>query len=215
MSQAQIQTFASCTQATFPEVLRRFQHTLQLLGCNDQQVLSWVAEITWPGSDNDAYGDIYAAPLHLAPPDAPALECAGIEVSLYTQPAVPSLEELPAWLGLNFLVDSEQLQEDIPAPYTLEAGASIWSILQILAHEFTEVGAYFTNEWQENQVWRAIVEAAGDPWVFDLGIFPRNLAMHFEMVPAGFKGTLTDAGFGFAQLNRWQQLPWDKATNAS
>ncbi|GHO86564.1 hypothetical protein [Dictyobacter formicarum] len=214
MSQAQIQTFASCTQATFPAVLQRFQHALRLLGSNDQQVLSWITDITWPRNDNDAFGDIYAAPLRLAPPAAPTIECAGIEVSLYTQPAIPSLEELPSWIGFNLLIESEQLQEDIPAPYTREAGESIWSILQILARDFTEVGAYFTNEWQENQVWRAIVETAGDPWVFDLGIFPRKLATHFEMVPAGFKGTLTDAGFGFAQLNRWQQLPWEQTANS-
>ncbi|GCE19161.1 hypothetical protein [Dictyobacter kobayashii] len=210
MSQAQIQTFASCTQATFPAVLKRYQHTLKLLGCEDQQVLSWITDIAWPTTDDDAFGDIYAAPVLLAPQDTPTIECSGIEISLYTQPAIPSLEELPSWIGFNLLIESEQLQEDIPAPYSREAGESIWRILQVLAQNFTEVGAYFTNEWQENQVWRTIAEKAGDPWVFDLGIFPRKLAAHFEMVPAGFKGTVTDAGFGFAQLNRWQQLPWDK-----
>jgi hypothetical protein len=98
--------------------------------------------------------------------------------------------------------------------FSAAAGYTIWNILQGLAYTFTEIGAYFTDEWQENQAWRVIAEAAGDPWMFDLGIFPRKLAARFEMIPAGFKGTVVEAGFGFAQINRWQALPWEVAAKA-
>lgn len=210
MSQAQIQTYASCVQATYPDVIRRYRDVLVKLGCTDQNVLDWVTEITWPRSDNDGFGDIYAAPVHLAPAENIELECSGIEVSLYTQPAIPSLEELPSWVGFNLLVDTELMQAHTSFPYSPEAGKTIWHILQELALAFPEIGAYFTDEWQENQAWRVIAERAGDPWVFDLGVFPRKLAGHFEMVPSGFKGTVVDAGFGFIQTNRWQSLPWEE-----
>lgn len=210
MSQAQIQTYASCSQETFPAVLQRYRQVLQLVGCDDHNVLDWFSAISWPTHDDDPFGDIYAAPVLLSPPGAPALECSGIEISLYTQPAIPSLEELPSWIGFNLLIETEQLQEgDRIEPYSIEAGQSIWAILKGLAREFTEVGTYFTDEWQENQAWRVIVEEAGDPWIFYLGIFPRTLAEHFERIPAGYRGTLVNAGFGFAQLNRWQKLPWE------
>jgi hypothetical protein len=80
-----------------------------------------------------------------------------------------------------------------------------------LAATFREVGIYFTDEWQDNRSWRAVVEDAGDPWLFDLAIFPRELAEHFKMVPAGFQGTVVERGFGFAQSNRWETLPWLEA----
>ena len=215
MSQAQIQTYASCSQETFPAVLKRYRQVLQSVGCDDQNVLDWVSSISWPRNDDDPFGDIYAAPVLLSPPGAPALECAGIEISLYTQPAIPSLEDLPSWIGFNLLIDTEQLQEGASIePYPLELGQSIWEILQVLAHEFKEVGTYFTDEWQENLAWRVIVEEAGDPWIFYLGIFPRTLAEHFERIPSGYRGTLVDAGFGFAQLNRWQKIPWETDTTS-
>ncbi|GCE26804.1 hypothetical protein KDA_22880 [Dictyobacter alpinus] len=216
MSQAQIQTYASCNQETFLATLQRYRQALELLGCKDQNVLDWINAISWPENDDDPFGDIYAAPVLLTPPGAPALECSGIEISLYTQPAVPSLEDLPPWIGFNLLVETEQLHEDENniEPYSSEVGQSIWQILQVLAHEFTEVGAYFTDEWQENQSWRVIIENAGDPWIFYLGIFPRRLAEHFERIPSGYLGTLVDAGFGFAQINRWQTIPWETTAPA-
>jgi hypothetical protein len=214
MAQAQIQTYASCIRETFPDALQRFRNTLMHLGCTDQQVLDWITTISWPASDDDNFGDIYAAPVAIVPAGTAGLECSGIEISLYTQPAIPSLVELPSWIGFNLLLDTDQLTTDMPMHFSAAAGYTIWNILQGLAHTFTEIGAYFTDEWQENQAWRVIAEAAGDPWMFDLGIFPRKLASRFEMIPAGFKGTVVAAGFGFAQTNRWQELPWEVAAKA-
>jgi hypothetical protein len=214
LTQAQIQTYASCTQESYSAVLQRFRLALEHLGCQDQAVLNWVMDITWPENDNGNFGDIYAAPVTLNPPGAKSQTSAGIEVSLYTQPAIPSLEELPAWVGFNILLEMQNLHTNTTDPYTAAEGHSIWQILQKLAKQFPEVGAYFTAEWQDNQAWRALVEHSGDPWVFELGVFPRSLAIHFEHIPAGFKGTLTDSGFGFAQENRWQQLPWETVPTA-
>jgi hypothetical protein len=209
MSQAQIQTYTSCSQETFPEALQRYRHALIHLGCTDKQVLAWITTISWPLSDDDNFGDIYAAPVTIVPAGTTGLKCSGIEISLYTQPAIPSFEELPSWIGFNLLLDIEQLNTDETTPFSPAIGYTIWNILQEFAQTFTEIGAYFTNEWQENLAWRVISEAAGDPWFFDLGIFPRKLAARFETIPAGFKGTVVAAGFGFAQIKRWQELPWE------
>jgi hypothetical protein len=214
MSQVQIQTYASCSQETFPEALQRYRQALIRMGCTDQQVLAWITTITWPLADDDNFGDIYAAPVMIVPAGTAGLECSGIEISLYTQPAIPSLEDLPSWIGFNLLIDTDQLSTDATTLFSPAAGYTIWNILQEFARTFTEVGAYFTDEWQENQAWRVIAEAVGDPWVFDLGIFPRKLAARFETIPTGFKGTVVDAGFGFAQTNRWQELPWEVTAKA-
>ena len=209
-TQTQIQTYASCTQDTFADLMQRFRHALMGLGCTDQQVFDWLENIHWPESDNDSFGDIYAAPVTLSPPEAENLTCEGIEISLYTQPAIPSLEDLPAWVSFNFLIDTDRLHTITTDPYTTTAGKAVWSMLRVLIKEFPEVGTYFTDEWQENQSWRVIVEGHGDPWIFELGIFPRTLSQHFEFIPSGFKGTLVDGNFGFAQINRWQGLPWEE-----
>lgn len=214
MSQAQIQTYASCSQETFPGVLRRYQDVLIHLGCTDKQVLNWITTISWPESDDDSFGDIYAAPVTIVPAGTTGLECSGIEISLYTQPAIPSLVDLPSWIGFNLLIDTDQLSTEDATRFSSTAGYTIWRILQELARTFTEIGAYVTDEWQENQAWRVIAEAAGDPWVFELGIFPRKLAARFEDIPAGFKGTVVEAGFGFAQTKRWQELPWEVTARA-
>ncbi|GCF07157.1 hypothetical protein [Dictyobacter arantiisoli] len=210
MAQAQIQTYATCTQVTFPDILYRYREALIQLGCTNQQVLEWITEITWPTSDDDSFGDIYAAPVRLTPPDTAGLECVGIEISLYGEAAVPSLKDLPTWVGFNLLIDTEQLPPgSTEVLFSAQVGRTIWQILQVLARNFTEIGAYLTDEWQDNQTWRIIAESAGDPWVFCLGVFPRQLASYFIEVPAGFKGTVVDAGFGFAEVNRWQKLPWE------
>ncbi|HTI13102.1 MAG TPA: hypothetical protein VL461_00830 [Dictyobacter sp.] len=207
---AQIQTYATCNAITLPERLQSYQQALEKLGCQDQEVLSWLNTITWPESDDDNFGDVYAAPVILKPTSVQPVVTAGIEVSLFTQPAVPSIEELPSWIGFNFLIERDTIGAHVADPYTEEAAASLWQILETMFQHFHEVGVYFTDEWQENQAWRAIVENAGDPWMFDLAIFPRTLAEHFQMVPAGFKGSLVgQKGFTFAQANRWTVLPWE------
>ena len=204
----QIQTYATCGRRTLRDVLRRYQEVLTRLGCEDAQVLDWFSHISWPVSDDDPFGDIYAAPVTLVPAHNERIDCAGIEVSLYPQPALPSVEELPSWLGFSLLFDVAELKANIVEPYEPEVGYVLWHILCELAMEFSEAGTYFTDEWQENRSWRAVVENVGDPWAFDLGLFPRRLASHFVTVPAGYKGTVLDGAFGFAQANRWQVLPW-------
>lgn len=206
----QIQTYTICNQTTFPFVLQRYWEALSQLGCTDQQVRNWLTDICWPTSDDDAHGDIYASSVTLAPV-AEEITCAGIEVSLYIQQGVPTIEEPPSWVNFNLLLDMNQLKTDSTAVYKPGSGRILWPILSELSGTFPEIGAYFTDEWQENQTWRAIVENSGDPWAFDLAIFPRALAKHFEMVPAGFQGTVIDGGFGFAPANRWSILPWVEA----
>jgi len=207
---AQIQTYASCMQDTFANAVLSYRNTLARLGCTDMQVLNWLASITWPTSDDDNFGDVYAAPVTLTPANHEPITCSGIEISLYAQLAVPTIEEPPSWVGFNLLFDIQQLKQEIIAPYSAGIGSTIWHILRTLANPFKELGAYFTDEWQENLTWRSLVENTGDPWTFELGIFPRSLSEHFKMVPAGFEGTLVDGSFGFAQSNRWVVLPWKK-----
>ena len=208
--EAQIQTYASCIQDTFTDTIMRYRDALILLGCTDTQVLDWLTSITWPTSDDDNFGDIYAAPVTLAPTGNEQITCTGIEVSLYAELAMPTIEEPPSWVSFNLLFDTEQLKQEIIAPYSAEIGFTLWHILRTLASTFTELGAYLTDQWQENLTWRSLVENTGNPWVFELGIFPRSLSEHFKMVPAGFEGTLVDGSFGFAQSNRWVTLPWKK-----
>src|SRR5579864_8188044 len=199
----QVQTYASCMQDTFTDTLIRYRNALTKLGCTDMQVLDWLTSIAWPASDEDSFGDIYAAPVTLITISDKPITCSGIEVSLYTQSAIPTVEETPSWVGFNLLFDIEQLKQEVIAPYSAETGLTIWHILRTLASTFPELGAYLTDQWQENLTWRSLIENAGDPWAFELGIFPRSLSDHFKMVPAGFEGTLVDGCFGFAQSNRW------------
>jgi hypothetical protein len=205
---AQIQTYSSCRQETFTNAVRRYRDALARLGCTDTQVLDWLTSIIWPTSDDDSFGDIYAAPVTLAPTGNQPIISAGIEVSLYAESAIPAIEEPPSWIGFNLLFDTEQLKQEIISPYDIETGRTIWHILRILTSTFKELGAYLTDQWQENHTWRALVENTGDPWAFELGIFPHSLSDRFKMVPAGFEGTLVDGSFGFAQSNRWVTPPW-------
>src|SRR5262249_23283304 len=131
--------------------------------------------------------------------------------SLYTQPGVPTLEDPPTWLGLNLPLDTTRLRAHVTDAYKKGIGGALWLILRELAFTFGELGAYFTDPWHENLAWRAIVENSGDPWAFELAIFPRSLSNHFKEVPAGFQGTVLEGAFGFAQANRWQVLPWLEA----
>lgn len=207
---AQIQTYVTCTPTILGDVLQRYGDALTRLGCHDPRVHAWLSTISWPLAEDDPFGDIYAAPLTLAPAEDAKLQCAGIEASLYTRPGIPTLEDPPAWLGLNILLDLARLRAHVTAAYKKDIGYTIWLILCELSQNFTELGAYFTDPWQENMAWRAIVEGTGDPWAFELGIFPRKLAMHFEEVPPGYQGTVLDGAFGFAQTNHWQTLPWEE-----
>ncbi len=214
-SYTQIQTYATCSQGTFPSVLQHHWEALSRLGCTDQQVRDWLTHISWPVSDDDAYGDVYASSVTLAPAPAEEITFSGIEVSLYIQPGVPTIEGSASWVGLNLLLDVNHLKAHSTGVYNPGSGRILWHILSELSRTSPEIGAYFTDEWQENQAWRAIVENMGDPWAFDLAIFPRTLAKHFEMVPAGFQGTVIDGGFGFAPANRWSILPWVEAETSS
>ncbi len=212
---AQVQTYATCNERTYAMVASHYRLVLEQLGCTDTQVLQWLDALQWPASEDDGLGDIYAVPFVLTLAEVPTkkIVCAGIEVTLYIDAAIPSIEEPPIWVGFNLLFETETLRTDATAPYSIEAGASLWRIVQKQAGAFRELGAYFTDEWQENQSWRAITAHLGDPWAFDLAIFPRSRSECFSEVPAGFKGTVTPQGFGFARVNRWQQLPWDWEMN--
>ena len=208
---AQVQTYATCDEHTFTNVVHRYKTALARIGCRDQRIMTWLTQISWPVSDDDSFGDIYASSFVLSPGSPTEIVCAGMDVSLYLNSAVISLEEQPAWVAFNLLFDAATLKEHTISIYRAGLGRSLWHIMSELAAMFNEVGVYFTNEWQENRSWRAVVEGMGDPWLFDLAIFPRALAKHFEMVPPGFQGTVVESGFGFAQSNRWETLPWIEA----
>ena len=211
---AQIQTYATCNERTYAIVASHYRLVLEQLGCTDTQVLTWLDNVRWPTSDDDGLGDIYAAPFTLAPiqqeGSSATLESAGIEISLYIDAVVPSTEELPSWVGFNLLFDVSALRDQPTEPYSTQVGPLLWRIVQEQAGAFRELGAYLTDEWQENQPWRALAAHLGNPWDFDLAVFPRSKAEYFAEVPAGFKGTVTPQGFGFAQTNRWHQLPWEQ-----
>ncbi|GHO44297.1 hypothetical protein [Ktedonospora formicarum] len=212
MATTQIQAYATYTRDNFDTLLERYRSALKDLGCHDQGVLQWLAELHWPQSEDDSFGDIYPAEFTLTPTASITLVCTGIDVALYPDIGAPTLEEEPAsWIGINLQFESETLQEEIHSVYKSGIGGAIWHTLRTLAKAFPELGVYFTEEWQENRSWRSIVEEAGDPWAFELAIFPRKLAPFFESVPAGFDGTVTKEGFGFAQSNRWSIAPWTEA----
>ncbi len=205
----QIQTYATCDRRIFHSVLQLYRETLeQRLGCNDPQLIAWFSQINWPTSEEDSFGDIYASSFELAPEKSGKITCAGMDVSLYTQLAVPVLENRPDWVGFNLLFDAASLRKDHTSIYKPEVGAIIWYIMSELGRSFREVGVYLTDERQDNLAWRALAEEVGDPWSFDLAIFPREQAERFSTVPAGFKGTMVERDFGFAQENRWATLPW-------
>ncbi len=208
----QIQTYARSDQHTFSSILRKYRIVLERLGCDDQQVIEWLSQLSWPTSDDDSFGDIYASPFILSPAAEKQITCAGLAVSLFMVSPVPILEETqPCWVGLNLLFEAEELRIDGLSTYQPEAGEILWHIMRELASSFREIGVYFTDEWQENRSWRAITEGRGEAWAFDLAIFPRELSKHFSVLPAGFQGTLVAQDFGFAQANRWSRLPWVEA----
>ncbi len=204
---AQLQTYATCSSEDFQEIIQRYKNLLEKLGCTDQHIFSWLAELQWPTSEDDNFGDIYALPFAVTP----HLHCDGMTVSLYTEAAVPSIEDPPDWISFNLLFDSNNVHQDHSTIYVPGFGSRIWSLMRELSKAFPEIGVYLTDEYQENQAWRALAEKAGaDPWNFDLAIFPRNLAEHFAEVPSGFQGTVLENKFGFALQNRWQVLPWEE-----
>src|SRR5437667_2953727 len=92
---AQVQTYASCMQDTLTDTIMRYHNALTHLGCTDTQILAWLTSIAWPSSDDDSFGDIYAASVTLAPANYEPITCSGIEVSLYAQAAIPTIEEPP------------------------------------------------------------------------------------------------------------------------
>jgi hypothetical protein len=209
---AQIQTYATYTARNLQTLLQLYRTVLEQLGCTDAQVIAWLSQVEWPASEEEGFGDIYASPFSLHPvDDGEPIECAGLSVSFYTQSGAPSLEDPPLWIAFNLLFDVAKIRRRAAPVYRSGVGGAIWHIMRELAESFREVGIYFTDEWQENQSWRAIAENVGDPWVFDLAIFPRELAERFKEVPPGFQGTVIEGGFGFAQENRWPDLPWDEA----
>ena len=202
----QIQTYATCDKWTYQEVIARYRDVLERLGCDDQQLLEWLSQISWPTSEEDSFGDIYAASFTLT--TGGTLSCAGMDISLYSEAGAPTMEVRPAWLGFNLLFDAYSLRQEHSSLYKPEVVAPIWHVMRELESVFREIGVYLTDEWQENQAWRALAEETGNPWSFDLGIFPREQAEHFAVVPAGFQGTLVERDFAFAQENRWTTLPW-------
>lgn len=210
----QLQTYATCDPRTYTSVIRRFRDVLVRLGCTNPQVLTWLEQIRWPTSEDDAFGDVYPAPFLLAPSGYEEMMCAGMNISLYIQSAGLKLETEPSWVGLNLLFENEAVMTEHGTLYKPGVGATLWRIMSELAYEFFELGVYLADEWQENRVWRTLVEGVGEAWAFDLAIFPRSLSDHFSEVPAGFQGTVVERGFGFAQENRWPTLPWaEKASS--
>ncbi len=210
----QIQTYAKCNEDTFTTLLKRYRDVLRQLGCEDRHVLTWLSTLSWPTSEDDMFGDIYAAPFTLSLDNMNDITCAGSHVSVFSSSAAPSIEELPTWLGLNLLFDSETLKNGKTDMYYPGVGASIWQIMLELSVAFPEMGVYLTDEWQENRTWRVLTEGEGNPWAFDLAIFPRRLSHDFEPTPAEFEGTALEQAFGFALEKRWEMLPWTEAEEA-
>jgi hypothetical protein len=207
----QIQTYAKCNEDTFTTLLRRYRDVLRQLGCEDHHVLTWLSTLPWPTTEDDMFGDIYASPFTLSPDNIDDIACAGLHVSVFSYSAVPSIEEMPTWIGLNLLFDAETLKNGKTDRYHPGVGATLWQIMLELIEAFPEMGVYLTDEWQENRSWRVLTEGEGNPWAFDLAIFPRRLSHDFEPSPPEFEGTVLEQAFGFALEKRWETLPWVEA----
>jgi hypothetical protein len=207
----QIQTYAKCNENNFSSIVQRYRNVLQLLGCTDQRLFEWLSTLSWPLSDDDMFGDIYASPFILSPDNIDDIACAGVHVSLYSYSAVPRIEEQPIWVGLNLLFDDDTLKSRKTGVYRPGVGGIVWHIMRELNSSFSEMGVYLTDEWQENRSWRVLTEGEGNPWAFDLAIFPRKLANDFDPTPPQFEGTVLDSAFGFAREKRWQIPPWVEA----
>ena len=207
----QVQAYAKCNENNFITILRHYRDVLIRLGCDDQHVLAWLSTLPWPTSEDDMFGDIYASPFTLSPGNTDDIACAGMHVSLFSYSAVPSIEDLPTWVGLNLLFDANVLKNRKTGVYHPGVGAIVWQIMLELIPAFPEMGVYLTDEWQENRSWRALSEGEGNPWAFDLAIFPRILAHDFDPTPGDFEGIVLDQAFGFALEKRWETLPWVEA----
>jgi hypothetical protein len=207
----QIQTYAQADAETFPEIVRRYRVIIEKFGIDDARVLEWLQSLTWPVSEEEGFGDIYASSFVLSPHSQYPIRSTGMDVTLHTITPVQSMEDIPPWVGFNLLFEEDDLRIGTSSVYKPSIGGILWRVMRELAPIFNEVGVYLTDEWQENRSWRAVAEDEGEPWSFDLAIFPRELAEHFSSVPAGFQGTVIPQGFGFAQSNRWQRLPWLEA----
>jgi hypothetical protein len=207
----QIQTYAKCNEDNFTTLLRRYRDVLRQLGCEDRGVLTWLSALSWPTTEDDMFGDICASPFTLSLDNMDDIACAGLHILVFSYSAVPSIEELPAWIGLNLLFDSETLKNDKTDRYHPGVGAILWQIMLELIATFSEMGVYLTDEWQENRTWRVLAEGEGNPWAFDLAIFPRRLSHDFEPTPPEFEGTVLEQTFGFALEKRWETLPWIEA----
>src|SRR5450432_1986121 len=141
----QIQTYATCNQSTLQKILQRYQSVIAHLRCDDPQALTWITQIEWPDTNDDSFGDIYAAPFQLTPDQKPGIDCIGMSISFYTQVAVPSIEALPTWIGFNLLFDAQNLRKEHTSAYTTQTGVVIWHIMSELAKSFREIGVYFTD----------------------------------------------------------------------
>ncbi len=212
MQYIQIQTYAHCNEYLFTTVCKAYQMALQHLHCGDERVLDWLAQLRWPHNEDESFGDIYASPFTLMPDESSSIACEALDLSLFLHSSTFELEETRPWANFNLLFNANAIRTSTGKTYTQQAARQLWIIMRELANSFRELGVYLTDEWQEHRTWQTITQGFGDPWTFDLAIMPRSVAQeHFYQPPTSFCVYRQEHDMAFAQLDRWQILPWQEA----
>jgi hypothetical protein len=166
----QIEVYFSLS-AGLESVKQRFAAACRDLGWDFLLMDAWIHRLTWT-VQNDGWVDTndWGCPpllLSIGSLDFP-VSCVRYGWIL------PQLDV--ACLAWDILIESALIEISTPPTWAYRPGVipAIWTIMQqIMSRARPEYGIFWTNEVQDGQAWRALVEGGHrDRWQFDLAIVP-------------------------------------------
>lgn len=111
-------------------------------------------------------------------------------------------------LGIEFVFEAEQIQDEETLMYKKRYTALLWHLMKKFSFMFPVHGIYLTNEEQDGKALRAEKRGDGVFWSFDLALVPATIFQQFLPLPDDFMAFSFDGKYGLARKERWDILPW-------
>lgn len=213
MADLEITTHVQCHARDLQSVLARYQQVLdRVVGTRRSQLSEWLNRITWDPDDGGFVQVGSPLPFDGLSIDRRVIEAEPYVVG-YADASVPG-DELP-WVQLSLVIGNEQaalLVDEASGRYKPGVGKVVWSATQEFAQVFCESAVFFNDGPSVNEPWKALIEANGDLWAFELALIPYNLAARFQVMPADMMRIALPDRIGYALDSCWRLPPWHEGT---
>jgi len=205
-----IEAYADLGKHSLDDVKNNIARILTEMGCEQKILTEWLNTIQkWEYAED---GIVYSGsngPLINFPFLGGVFQVRFVVLG-WTPQVFPKLTN--DWLAFELLFETDKIDDTLDLKlirYKQEAQPVIWYLLKLFAQYFPDLGAFFTDEYQDGRVWHGIAEHVSETcWDFEAAIIQIPIQDRYKPVANGYFSQISNGQLHLARKSSWEIPPW-------